>query len=109
MAKRRKKYSALARKHVENPRHIPGIFNYCDRWCERCPMTSRCSVFAITQEHCPDRGERDADNARFWEKISEVFQGTLEMIREDAERQNITSIRVTLRSSRQSTGTGKAR
>ena len=90
MSKRSKKYSALVRKHVENPRHIPGIFNYCDRWCERCPMTSRCSVFAITQEHCPDGGERDADNARFWEKMSEVFQGTLEMIREDAERQNIS-------------------
>lgn len=26
---------------------IPGIFNYCDRWCERCPFTSRCRVYAI--------------------------------------------------------------
>jgi hypothetical protein len=25
-----------------NPRHIPGVYNYCDRWCERCPLTSRC-------------------------------------------------------------------
>ena len=25
---------------------IVGIFNYCDRWCERCPLTSRCLVFA---------------------------------------------------------------
>jgi hypothetical protein len=29
---------------VNNPRHIPSIFNYCDRWCERCPLTLRCSV-----------------------------------------------------------------
>ena len=26
--------------------HIPFIHNYCDRWCERCEFTARCSVFA---------------------------------------------------------------
>lgn len=25
---------------------IVGIFNYCDRWCEACPFTSHCRVFA---------------------------------------------------------------
>jgi len=25
---------------------IVGIFNYCDRWCERCAFTSHCRVFA---------------------------------------------------------------
>lgn len=25
---------------------IVGIFNYCDRWCERCALTARCRVFA---------------------------------------------------------------
>ena len=29
---------------------IVGIFNYCDRWCERCPLTSRCRVFATCAE-----------------------------------------------------------
>lgn len=24
---------------------IPGIYNYCDRWCERCPFTQRCAIF----------------------------------------------------------------
>jgi hypothetical protein len=24
---------------------ISGIYNYCDRWCERCSMTARCYVF----------------------------------------------------------------
>jgi hypothetical protein len=28
---------------------IVGIFNYCDRWCERCPLTGRCRVFAEEQ------------------------------------------------------------
>jgi hypothetical protein len=29
---------------------IVGIFNYCDRWCERCPLTNRCRVFANLAE-----------------------------------------------------------
>lgn len=29
---------------------IVSIFNYCDRWCERCPLTARCRVFAMTAE-----------------------------------------------------------
>lgn len=29
---------------------IVGIFNYCDRWCERCPLTNRCRVFASFAE-----------------------------------------------------------
>ena len=28
---------------------IVGVYNYCDRWCERCPLTSRCRVFAEEQ------------------------------------------------------------
>lgn len=26
---------------------ILGIYNYCDRWCERCPLPSRCRVYAM--------------------------------------------------------------
>jgi hypothetical protein len=26
---------------------ISGIYNYCDRWCERCSMTSSCLLFAL--------------------------------------------------------------
>ena len=29
---------------------IVGIFNYCDRWCERCAFTSHCGVFADAAE-----------------------------------------------------------
>jgi hypothetical protein len=29
---------------------IVGIYNYCDRWCETCPFTSRCRVFATSAE-----------------------------------------------------------
>jgi hypothetical protein len=39
---------ALAR----NPKFIPLVYNYCDGWCERCPITDRCLLFA--SERQPD-------------------------------------------------------
>lgn len=30
-----------------NLERIGSIFNYCDRWCERCAFTTRCGLFAI--------------------------------------------------------------
>jgi hypothetical protein len=32
----------------ENKEYIEGIYNYCDRWCEKCKFTSNCLLF--TQE-----------------------------------------------------------
>ena len=29
---------------------IVGVFNYCDSWCDTCPFTSRCRVFADIAE-----------------------------------------------------------
>ena len=30
---------------------IVGVYNYCDRWCETCRLTSRCRVFADCARH----------------------------------------------------------
>jgi len=47
---------------------IDGVFNYCDRWCERCPLTARCRVFAMERrfEEAGGDADHDADNAAFW-------------------------------------------
>ena len=29
---------------------IVGVYNYCDRWCDACPLTSRCRLFADVAE-----------------------------------------------------------
>jgi len=31
---------------ADNPVFISGIYNYCDRWCERCALTSRSFLYA---------------------------------------------------------------
>ena len=40
------------KKLLKDERLIPGIYNYCDRWCERCSFTSRCLNFASSEEDC---------------------------------------------------------
>ena len=67
---------------ANNPDLISGIYNYCDRWCERCPLTSRCLVYATEQEDDDSPETRDIRNEEFWRKLSAIFQETREMIAE---------------------------
>jgi len=63
-----------------NPDLISGIYNYCDRWCERCPLTSRCLVYATEQEDDDSPENRDIRNEAFWRKLGSIFLETREMI-----------------------------
>lgn len=66
---------------------IPGIHNYCDRWCERCAFVSRCTVGISEFEM--DGPELDMKNKEFWEHLSMIFQATYEMIAEGAQEMGI--------------------
>jgi hypothetical protein len=77
------------KKLAEDPRFIPGIYNYCDRWCEHCPLTLRCMNFALSEEQFDDPQTRDINNKAFWQKLSEIFQVTMEMVEETAKEQGI--------------------
>ena len=77
------------KKLTENPDFIPGIYNYCDRWCERCQFTSRCMNFALSEEHFDDPDSHDVKNEAFWRKLGEVFQLTRQMIEESAAKWGI--------------------
>src|SRR3990170_91122 len=74
---------------AEDPRFIPGIYNYCDRWCERCPFTARCLTFALEQRQGGGPETRDPSNAAFWDRLHETFQATLELLKDLAEREGI--------------------
>lgn len=49
-----------------DPRFISGIYNYCDRWCERCQFTSRCLVYAQEQASTDGSESNDINNEAFW-------------------------------------------
>lgn len=61
---------------------IPGIHNYCDRWCERCTHTSKCSVFKIEQKMSLSNEELDVKNDQFWKSLSTIFEAIKEMLQE---------------------------
>jgi len=77
------------KKLADDPRFIPSIYNYCDRWCERCTYTSRCLNYALGEEEFDHLETQDLDNEAFWQKLSETFQMTLELLEEAAEEQGI--------------------
>jgi len=62
---------------------ISGIHNYCDRWCERCEFTNRCSVFAMEREFMDDNSSFDTDAMA--SKLESIFEDAKEMIVEKAE------------------------
>jgi len=76
------------KKLAEDPKNIPGIYNYCDRWCERCAFTSRCLNFKMSTEKFSNE-ETDINNAAFWKKLGEALQSTLDMLKEMAEERGI--------------------
>lgn len=68
-----------------NPNFISGIYNYCDRWCKRCPFTARCMNFALERAEFPDDASRDVRNAEFWAGIGGMLQAAIELLHEMAE------------------------
>ena len=58
---------------------IPGIYNWCDRWCERCSFTSRCRVYEKTEN------TSNSEPEEFWENLSQSFQETIDLLKNTAE------------------------
>jgi hypothetical protein len=72
-------------KLADNPKFIAGIYNYCDRWCQRCEFTQQCMTYALCENEFDDRQSRDIHNKVFWDKMHEIFRITLEMVKEKAQ------------------------
>ena len=77
--------------HLELPEgdFTPGIYNYCNRWCERCIYTDRCRVFASekifkreveAQERCEKSMEENKD---FWDQVNKTIEEAAELINEE--------------------------
>lgn len=76
-------------EQAKDPKYISGIYNYCDRWCERCQFTSRCLNCALVEEQFGDLEENDIFNEAFWERFAEVLHDTYTMIKEMAIEEGI--------------------
>lgn len=63
---------------------VAGIFNYCDRWCERCNFTDQCRLYHNDQSKNKDAGEDD-----FAHVISKSLSETIELLHNIAEERGI--------------------
>lgn len=65
---------------MSEERFIPGIYNYCDYWCERCAFTKRCRNVLMGREmERKARGEPPADDATrqsFWDQLADQLRET---------------------------------
>ena len=75
------------RSSPDDDNFISGIYNYCDRWCERCQLTNRCSVFAEERESAED--EESFELGAVIEKLTTVFAETKQMLIQKAEELGI--------------------
>jgi hypothetical protein len=66
---------------------IPGIYNYCDRWCERCSFTTRCRNYESTSKLSPE--QLDINNKAFWDNISNNFQTAIQLLYKAARKHGI--------------------
>ena len=66
---------------------ISGIHNYCDRWCERCEFTNRCSVFAEERSYLEGGGSFEIDEVV--ENLTTIFADTKKLLIEKAEELGI--------------------
>jgi hypothetical protein len=77
------------KKLAADERFIAGIYNYCDRWCKRCPQTLRCLNFSVSEEEFSDPETRDIRNEAFWKKLSGILGEALELLKESAKKWGI--------------------
>lgn len=68
--------------------HIPFIHNYCDRWCERCPMTSRCAIY-VPNEKGESKETTVEENEALWKSVGENLAKATELISKVIEKQGI--------------------
>ena len=70
---------------ARNPLLIPGIYNYCDGRCPRCPFTQRCLTYLDTQELKAAGG----DDRSLADTVDDSLKRTLEMLAEVARRKGV--------------------
>jgi hypothetical protein len=68
---------------------IPGIYNHCDRWCERCPLTARCFLFAEEKRRADHPKDHDVKSDAFWRGLHQVFESTKVLILHAARQHGI--------------------
>ncbi len=63
-------------------KEIPGIYNYCDRWCERCSFTLQCLTYKFCKIIDDNIDDKIKFNKAFVSFLNENLEKTLELFDE---------------------------
>lgn len=71
-----------------DPNLIEGIYNYCDRWCERCGFTAQCLSFKMDRA-TSRRDAASADHQSFWDDIARSFALARRLVEREARKHGL--------------------
>src|SRR5262249_49183045 len=70
----------------DHDRFISGVYNYCDRWCERCRFNNRCMVYHMEQQRIAENLIKGASSSNFATILSEVQERYIDEADVDGDR-----------------------
>lgn len=73
----------------------PGIYNYCDRWCERCGRQDKCLLYFKTQKERNKmlaRGEDPDDIKNVLKTVGDSFEETFALVTKYCAENNIDMV-----------------
>ncbi len=68
---------------MEENKYISGVYNYCDRWCERCPLSGRC--FSYQKELESDLDTEATTPEDLANVVKEQLESAVGLLYEQAE------------------------
>ena len=75
---------------AKNPQFISGIYNYCDRWCERCHVTHKCLLFAGEKKIRDKAGEDSTvKGPAIYRQLEASFRLTIDLLNKIAREKGI--------------------
>lgn len=73
----------------DNHDYIESIYNYCDRWCERCKYTDRCYSFQMEVSDGFDPLNTNLSDEEVWAYVGKRLAQAMEMLRATAVEEGI--------------------
>jgi len=82
----------LNKKNIDHSKFETGIYNYCDRWCEKCKKTKKCMVYyneQVDKLEMQKNGLDPDDLKNVLSAVSKRLSQTMEMILSDCKKRGI--------------------
>lgn len=91
------KIFVVSKKELEKLKEagfVPGIYNFCDRWCEKCAQQSKCMSYVVGKKMEKKLGmtlreSLHANQESTWTYLKNIFDTTYEILHELAEERGI--------------------